>query len=69
LTTICIYEYDVNSVAPNLTSIKFRFVEQVLMATYNQNSHKQQQQSRSYLATKCKAKPQSNQRINKIKRV
>jgi len=44
-------------------------MEQVLMATYNQNSHKQQQQSRSYLATKCKAKPQSNQRINKIKRV
>jgi len=49
--------------------MKFRFVEQVSMTTNNQNNHKQQQQSRPNLEAKCIAKPQSNQRANKIKRV
>jgi len=48
--------------------MKFRFVDQVSMATNNQNNQEQQQQSRPNLETKCIAKPQSNQRIYKIKR-
>jgi len=43
-------------------------VEQVSMATNNQNNPKQQQQSRPNLETKCITKSQSNKRINKIKR-
>jgi len=49
--------------------MKFRFVEQVSMATKTKNNHKKQQQPRSNLETKCIEKPQFNQRINKIKRV
>jgi len=33
----------VNYVISNLTSMKFRFVEQVSTTTNNQNNHKQQQ--------------------------
>ena len=36
--------------------MKFRFVEQVSMATNNQNNHKQQQQSRPNLETKVHSK-------------
>jgi len=39
------------------------------MTTNNQNSCKQQQKSRSNIEIKCRAKPQSNQRINEIKKV
>ena len=46
--------------------MKFKFVEQVSMTT---NTHKQQQQSKFNLEIKCIVIPQSNQRINKIKRV
>jgi len=58
-----------NSVNSKPHIIKFRFVEQVSMATKTQSNHKQQQQARSNIETKCIAKPQFNQRINKIKRV
>ena len=39
------------------------------METNRQNNHKQQQQSKSNLESKCIEKPQINQRINNIKRV